>query len=358
MSEIDLEALREPRGYPAVSVLVPLQRHRPGNPEDPVRLRHLAQIARKRLEDELGDRDRAAVVAHLEEGMGAVDLRHPSDGVAIFATSTETLVLALPFTVPERVVINDAFETRDVARGLARLPRYRMVVLGEKPTRLLETDGGELLEVRADDFPMYVEGARGEALESGGYAPHSSRSETQHEQFFRRIDRALGTHTTADPLPLIVAGTDRDLAYFEQVTTHAAWIIGHIAGNHELTTPEQLAHLARPIVDEHLAARRAAATAELAEAIGMGRAIVGIKPVWQHAVEGRGRVLLVEEDFEYPARVVDGRLEPATAPDAPEVLDDAVDALIDIVTETGGEVLFLERDALGVHGPVAMLLRY
>jgi hypothetical protein len=55
---------------------------------------------------------------------------------------------------------------------------------------------------------------------------------------------------------------------------------------------------------------------------------------------------------------VDGRLEPAGAIDAPEVLDDAVDALVDIVLKTGGDVMFVEPNALGIHGPVAMLLRY
>jgi hypothetical protein len=45
MNRIDLEELREPREYPAVSLLSPLQRHRPGNPEDRARLRHLANEA-------------------------------------------------------------------------------------------------------------------------------------------------------------------------------------------------------------------------------------------------------------------------------------------------------------------------
>jgi hypothetical protein len=358
MIDIDLEALREPRGYPSVSVLSPLQRHRPGNAEDPLRLRHLAEVAEQRLRDEAGAYDRAAVVEHLTQGIRAVDLRNPSEGVAIFATPSETLVLALPFAVRERVVIDDAFETRDLARGLARLPRYRMIVLGEKPTRLLDTDGDALVEIRAFGFPMSIEGAVGETLESGGYPPHSSRSGPQIEDFFRRADRALGAHATADPRPLIVAGVDRDLAYFEHVTTHAAWIIGHVPGNHELSPPERLADLGRPIAAEHLADRRSAAVAELAEAIGGGRAVVGIKPVWRRAMEGRGRVLLVEDAFEYPARIVDGTLEPASEPDAPEILDDAVDALIDVVTEAGGDVLFFERDALGIHGPIALLLRY
>lgn len=358
MNRADLEQLREPRAYPAVSLLFPLQRHRPGNPEDRLQLRHLADRARRRLQGEFGVRESAAVVQHLEDGIASIDLRSPSDGVAVFATSTETRVLTLPFAVPERVTVDDAFETRDLARGLARSPRYRLLALGEKPTRLLESEDHSLVEIRTGGFPLFAEGARGEPLESGGYAPHSSRSEGQHERFFRQVDEALGACATSDPFPIVVAGTQRNLAYFDKITAHHESIIGRLTGNHELTPPDQLAHLAKPFIESHLAERRAAAVTELVEAIGAGCAVVGIKPVWQHAVEGRGRVLLVEDDFEYPARIVDGRLEPAGDVDPPEVLDDAVDMLIDIVLETSGDAVFVEPGALGTHGPVAMLLRY
>jgi hypothetical protein len=358
MNRIDLEELREPREYPAVSLLSPLQRHHPGNPEDRARLRHLANEARRRLRAELGPRASTAVFQRLQEGIESIDLNHPSEGVAVFATPTETRVLALCFAVPERVVVDDAFETRDLARGLARSPRYRLLALALKPTRLLESDGSTLVEIRVHGFPMFVEGARGEPIASGGYAPHSSRSEEQHEQFFRLVDRALGANAGADPLPLVLAGSERELAYFDKVTEHAAWIIGRISGNHERTAPDVLAHLAMPVVEDYLAEQRALAVAALDEAIGADRAVVGIKPTWQRALEGRGRMLLVEEDFEYPARIVNGDLEPAGELAASEVLDDAVDMLVDLVLEAGGDAMFVEPGALGVHGPVAMLLRY
>jgi hypothetical protein len=358
MNRADLESLRAPREYPAVSVLSPLQRRRPGNAKDAIRLRHLAERARRRLHDELGVRDSEAVVQHLEDGIAAVDLAHPTDGVAVFATATETHVLPLPFTVPERVVVNHAFEIRDLTRGLARRPRYRLLALGLKPARLLEADGDDLVEVTDHGFPMFIEGARGEAIDSGGYAPRSSRTEPQLEQFFRRVDAGLGAIAAGHPLPVVLVGTERDLAHFARVTEHRDWLIGEVNGNHERTPADELARLAAPVVAADLAQREAAAVVELVEAIGAARAVVGIKPVWERASEGRGRTLFVEEDFEYPARIVDGRLEPAADADAPEVIDDAVDALVDIVLETGGDVVFLEPGALDAHGPVAMLLRY
>jgi hypothetical protein len=325
--------------------------------EDPVRLRHLSDRARRRLEDELGVRASAPIVARIESGIASVDLQHPGDGVAVFATSTESRVWSLPFPVPERVVVDDAFDTHEIARGFARCPRFRVLALAEKPTRLLEGAGHTLVEVTANGFPMFVEGAHGESLESGGYVRHSSRSDEERRRFFRQVDEALQTRAAADPLPLVIAGTERNLAYFETVTHHPTTVIGRVTGNHEITPSAQLAELVEPVMTAHLAHERAVLEDDLVDAIGAGRAAVGIKPVWDHAVEGRGRLLLLEDDFAYPARIVDRRLEPAGDADAPDVLDDATDALIDIVVETGGDVVFVPPGELGTHGPVALLLR-
>jgi hypothetical protein len=202
--------------------------------------------------------------------------------------------LALGFPVPERVEINETFATRDLVRGLARNPRYRLLALGEKPTRLFEGAGTVLTEHEGHGFPWFVEGARGEPLASGGFAVHSSRSEAQHLEFFRQVDQGLDAVQVQDPLPLVVTGTERDLAYFDDVTSHRASIIGRLTGNHEDTNPHELARLAAPLLEDALASRRAG----------------------------------------------------------------VVDELVELAFDRGGDVVIVEPGALGAHGPVAALLRY
>ena len=84
---------------------------------------------------------------------------------------------------------------------------------------------------------------------------------------------------------------------------------------------------------------------------------MGIDPAWD-AVPDRARVLMVEDDFVYPAREVDGTLEPAGDAGTPGVIDDAVEDLVTMVLDGGGDVEIMEPGELGVHGPVALLLRY
>jgi hypothetical protein len=123
MNRTELAQLRGPREYPAVTLLSPLQRNRPGNSEDPVRLRHLVDQARRRLQGEFGVRDSASVLCHLEEGIEAIGLAHASDGVAVFATRTRG----------DTLLVEDNFEYRRASWTVAsspQAPSTRLSALG------------------------------------------------------------------------------------------------------------------------------------------------------------------------------------------------------------------------------------
>ena len=123
MQPSDLAELQAPRAYPAVSVLAPMQRRRPGNAEDPIFLRDLADEAARRVRGELGTRAGAEILERLDEAVAAVDWRSSAEGVALFVAPGESRVLELPFPVRAWVAIDQTFATRDLARGMARNAR-------------------------------------------------------------------------------------------------------------------------------------------------------------------------------------------------------------------------------------------
>jgi hypothetical protein len=358
MDRADVEKLQQTHASPAVSILTPTHRHDPGAREDLVRLRGLAHRARDRLLGMFPKREVAPIIDGLEDALARLDLNRPLDAIALFATRDATHVFKLPFPVHEQVVVDETFATRDLVRGLARTPRYRVLALAEKPARLFEATGDALVEVRTGGFPIQVEGGRGEALESGGYPVHTSHGDEQHRQFFRRVDRALEVASAEEPLPVFVVGVARDLGYFDEVTRHRDSIAARIHGGHERTPPTAIATVVAPAVRRYFDELRSAALTRLVEAIGMQRTALGIDAVWRAAHEGRGDTLLVEEDyFAGPSRLIGGRLQPAAADD-PDVLDDPVDEIVEAVLAHHGEVMFLERHALAEYGRIGLITRY
>jgi len=364
MQASDLEKLVGIRAFPAVTILLPTQRERPGNSEDPLRLRHLVTRASERLYKEYDRREVAPLAERLSAAAASVDFAHPGAGLALLATVDEVHVFAVPFTLPERVVVNERFAMRDLLVGTYRSPRYRVLVLSAKKCRLLSGSGTSLSEARQGAFPIQVEPPREEDTPHKDLPIHESQRQEAYRFIFRRVDRALDEIKAADPRPILLVGVERDLAFFREVSRHGRSIIGRIAGNHVGDSPATLSRLVAPVVSAHFARRDAAAVSELLEAVGAGRAALGIDDVYALASAGRGRRLVVDDDFRFPARIVDGRPVPADStgapPDGVEGIDviDAVDLIAEAVLTTGGEVIFVASGALAEHGGIGLLLRY
>jgi len=89
--------------------------------------------------------------------------------------------------------------------------------------------------------------------------------------------------------------------------------------------------------------------------LAAGKAVTGIDEVWQLAREGRGRLLIVEEDYEAePSTEIDGRLVPETSG---AVMSDPVDEVIEHVVRAGGAVEFVGSGALDEFGHIGLVLR-
>jgi hypothetical protein len=358
----DLLALKAVNEYPAVTVTMPTHRTSPDNKQDPVRLKNLVREARERLIDEKGKRPAQNVVGRLDALADSVDINRNLDGLGLFVSDDVARVHRVPFTLPERVVVDETFLTRDMVFALNRSPRYWTIVLTENATRLFEGIREDLVEVESDGFPLSHEGPGGATNLPGGFGKRrSAHRDERHRQFFRGADDALKAFTTDDPLPLAVIGVDRYLAFFDEVSSHRESIVARVEGSHDTTSAHELGKLVWPPAEEALAAERAKIFDELDRAIGQRRSASTIAEVWRMAEDGRGRVLVVEQDFHYPAKVDEtGRhLGPADAADAGrEIIDDAVDDVIETVLAKGGRVVFVDNGTLEKHSRIALLLRY
>lgn len=361
MNRHDIKKLASYQAYPCVSLLLPTSRHAPQNQQDPIRVKNLIKQATARLHDEFGKREVAGVIADLEALADEIDYQHTLDGLALFVSPDMAEKHYLPFPVTERVMIDESFATRDLTYMINRSPSYWLLALSEKPTRLYEGLRNNLVEVFDEGFPMVHTLPGGEAPLPGGRGVKvSAYRDERHRQFFRQIDEALGKIIADDPRPVFIAAVDRYHAFFEEVTAHTRLLAGRIEGSYDKTPIHELGDRIWPIVQEYTARQKAGVIDDLAAAVGAQKAASGIGEAWRMAQEGRGLRLIVEESFVYPARLDETGLQltPAEDPTAPDVIDDAVDELIELVIEKGGDVTIVEDGALATHQRLGLILRY
>ena len=356
----ELKRIQSQNDYPSISLLAPTHRSAPANKRDRIVVKNLAAKGLTRLHGEFKKREVASLVQNLNKLIDKVDWAHTLEGLALFAGKDSATAIYLPFKVKARIVIDATFATRDLVFTLNRAPRYRVLVLTEKPARLFEATTNVLTEVTDKPFPMVHVGPGGASKLPGGQGINRSAvRDESHRQFFTKVDGALAAIQKEDPLPVVVVGVDRYLAFYQEVTKSPDAIVGLVAGSHDDPKPSALGKLVWPVFKAGATLRRTRALVRLNEAVSLNRHASGIDQVWRAAHDNRCQTLLVETDFEYPADLApDGdRLLPYTGRGA-AALDDAVDELIEKVIARGGEVFFYEPGSLDLHQRIAAVLRY
>lgn len=357
----DLRDLQEVHTYPSLTITLPTHRTSPDNQQDPIRVKNLVSEARNRLLKEFSRRELDPLLSRLDEVVAGIDYRSTLDGLVLTVNRDMAREYVVPFALEERVVVDDTFFTRDLVRALNRTQRYWVLSLSEQDTQLYEATREHLEEVRTGGFPMRHTGPGGATRLPGGPGvnPSAVRDES-HRQFFREVDQALSPFIKDDPQPIALAGVDRYLAFFREMSSRAGDIIADLPGNYDHLTAHDLGRLIWPPVKEGFSARRREVLDQLGAAAGQHRMASTLGEVWRNAQQGRGEVLVVEEGYHEPARLnAAGQLELGiNDPTAPAVLDDAVDEVITAVLARGGRVVFVEDGSLPQYSRIAMILRY
>lgn len=361
MNRHDIKLLQAIQGYPALSILLPTHRTSPDNRQDPIRVKNLATEAADRLLKEFSKREIQPLLDNLDAIVREIDYRYALDGLAIYVNQDFARKFYLPFPVTERVIIDTTFATRDLVMAMNRSPRYWVLALSEKPTRLFEGAHDTLVEITEHGFPMVHEGPGGETALPGGFGVRKSAYRDEYSRkFFRQVDAAFAAVAQEDPLPLLLVGVDRHLSFFNEVSSHNALVAGSLLGNYDTSSAHDLGKLLWPLVLEAKEARRQELLQELDTAVSAQRSASTLGEAWMQAQLGRVATLLVEENYHQPARPSESGMLLSLVDEAggPDVLEDAVDDLVELVLQKGGQVFFFGDGALALHGRVAAILRY
>jgi len=346
---------------PVLTVTASLDQRRPGCHEDRIRFRHLIDEAKQLLSAMSDTQTGQQLSRQLEGAVARADLGTGAHGIVVVATADAAEVRTVPFPIRDGVSLDATPATRFLVQGLRRTPRYRVLVISDRATRLFDALRDELVEVVDHGFPMSDRIAPRDRRATGGvFARPVGRDDSElWRRFYRDIDRALTTASRDDALPIVVVGVRRSTQLFLEISHNAALVIGQVDGAYDWATPSALGRIVWPVMQAELERRRTVAVEELSAATGQRRAVTGIDEVWQLGRAKRGRLLVVEEDYRHqPAREVDGRLVPPSdeGGDA-DVIADPVDEIVEHVLRGGGAVEFVASDALADLGRIGLILR-
>ena len=355
----DLRSLQAVIGYPCISIFLPTAPDLVLGSVEQARATALVQHATGRLELETSPEDAAAYVAPFDGLIACIAGQRSSEALGFFVGPKGRAVYRVAMPVDERVVIDPTFATRDLARMLYLHPPYRVLVLGNATARLYVGIGRRLREIRSPELPIdhrviaAQQDRKGHRLE----AERSTKERQMQGAFVRKVAVAVAAQIESVGLPMIVmAPTALASVVKKEPLFEPVHVVG---GSYERAGVSRLAELARPGLDEHLLRERVRALERLDLALRQRRSALGFHHVWTSAKRGDIDTLIVDEAFRYPAWTTLGgqSLVRAFTAEMPDVLDDAVDEIIEMVQRADGSVIFVPAGTLGADHIAAIRLR-
>jgi len=237
--------------YPSISILLPTHRTTPDNQIDAILLKKLFREAESRLLDEFGKKKISGLISKLGKIVESIDIRQNLDGLAIFVNKNYEKIVRLPFPVKKRVIIDEPIATRDIIRMVNRGIDYYTLSLSAGFVRLFEAHRDSFVEVAEGGFPFVNPFPRGSNLDES-----TSHKESRLREFFNSVDKSFFGIYKNHPMNLVLAGVEKNLAFYREHSDLKDILITTVEGNHDHTTAHDLGKIVWPLVRARMSEKR------------------------------------------------------------------------------------------------------
>ena len=171
-------------------------------------------------------------------------------------------------------------------------------------------------------------------------------------------DNGLSLLLNAYKLPLFVMGTTKTLGHFKSITHNSKHVIDYIPGNFEEKTEDEFHSTMTPYLNNWKIVLQKRVKNQIEDAMDHKKLAVGIQEVWKAASQKRGRLLIVEKNYIYPAQLGSSLENISKKDDVVKntfYIKDAVDDIIEKVLSSGGDVEFVDEGILKDYNKIALI---
>ena len=358
MSVERLAFLASEKNNPCVTISLNTHRTHPDNAQDAILLKNLCAEAEKRLIDEFGKRPVAKILDDLSALPEQIDIQHNLDSLHIFLSNdTKEMLKSVWPTSIQGVHIADHFAVRDAIKAYNRSEPYLLMVLSQGGVQLYEMLNDAIVqEVRNDDFPFK---ANPHYITHSDKRSHASLMDNMLREYFNKVDKALVKVNNQMRLPCVVIATEQNYSHLMYVADRPAIYLGHSAIQYNAMAEHELGKQAWGVIEPLQKERRTQAIEEMLEAVAGTGVMTDLQEIYQAAIDGRGELLIVYEDFAQSVLMKDERtFDLIDDPTTPNAIDDIVSIIAWKVVAKGGRAVFTQQDQIKSLGKIALKPRY
>lgn len=346
---------------PAISIILPMEPRIGMKSELSRTLKAAADKVEKMIIHDYPTDAGSLVMQKLRTLIDKLEVDTQKKSIAIFISPSFEKVIFLDIPVEESIQVSDKFQIRDLVYAKKQMQKYLVLLLSSNECNIYLGSSVEFEHLQADSIQSVSKYINEVPERVANFSDMSERKEVLMDKYLKHIDDSLDQVLHTYPLPLFVAGTPRITGHFGKLTKHAGAVIGYVQGNYEEAEADELKKVLEPHVRDWRQVMQRDLLNRLEDAFSKNKLAAGIRNVWKEAMNNKGRLLVVEKDYVFPAlhgNKKDEIHEITAQYQKHAFIQDAVDKIIEKVFESGGDVEFVDEGLLKDYGHIALIQYY
>lgn len=353
-----LQELGKEKGKPCVSISLNTHRTHPDNAQDEILLKNLLHEAEERVTREYDKRSVAHLLENIKSVQKEIDANYNLDSLNVFLSNDTKEIIRSPWPVTRnRVEISETFAVRPLIRSFNRMQPYLIMVLSQNGVHLYETVGSDVVnEIKNKDFPYGPNEGQNHS------ADRKSDGEYQDDlirEYFNNIDKAVVRVHNENHLNCVVLCTVDNYSLLQQVADKPGIYLGHVNIDYNHTARHEIGKQAWKLMETIQKQQNAEAINEVKDAVSQGHVITDLQEIYQAAIDGRGDLLIVHQNFVQPVKMMGERnFELIDNPETAGAIDDITSNIAWEVMSKKGRAVFTAQDEIKDLGKIALKTRY
>lgn len=345
---------------PSVTITMQTHRNFDAYEKDRLTLKNVFKEVKEKLLESYGWREIEQLLKYLEEAEDQYDPTTNLDTVVFFISNIIFKEVKLPIMIEENnTSIGAHFDTKKLLRAMHQPEHYYVLALSRDEVRLVECYNDKpVKEIKNHDFP-----ARNRIFMTSTVERYTMGHKNNYiREFFKTVDSSLQKQLHANPLPIVLAGVDRNVAFFKEIASKTDHFIGDLFGGFvtdQGIDVSEVAEKAFDVVQAHIRKEHEDFLNTIQAAESEHRLQQDLNTIYRSAVEGRIQTLFVEKDYYESGEIENHSIRIGSdAKESEHYVDDIVNTIVYYVLKYGGGVNFLPNGKLEKYGKIAARTKY
>lgn len=350
-----LEKLAVENSLPCVTISMNTTRNNSNGNHDSLTIKNLLKEAEKILDNEFDKKSIAPLIDKLGQIALEIDFSSNQDSLHLFISNYTLETIKSIWPVNENTVhVSETFDIKPLIKLVNRNEEFLILLLAQHGAHLYQALNDRIIsEIENDDFPFLMEQS------DSNQSKNPQKTENLAREFLNKVDKALIKVYNQTGLQCVVLASALNQTRLQQAADRISIYVGFERIDENRLERNQLEKQGWEIIKTVQQKRRLEAIEEIQEESGRGQVLTDMQVIYQAALDGRGDLLIIDQNFSQPVLMLSDRtFELVQDRLQLNVKDDIVSEIAWEVLSKKGRVVFTEPGLIESFGKMVLKTRY